>query len=84
MLLIGSRAAVFAMEAWTVAGVARLIARVQGENVARLAAGEPVRISAQQMSALGMPQMEMVIHYGRTEEDILAATAARARSCPRP
>jgi hypothetical protein len=39
--------------------------------VTRLAAGEPIRVSAQHMTGLGLPQMEVVIHYGRTEEAIL-------------
>jgi hypothetical protein len=44
---------------------------LSGENVARLTAGEPIRIPAQHMTGLGLPQMEIVIHYGRTEETIL-------------
>jgi hypothetical protein len=34
-------------------------------------AGEPIKISAGQMAQLGLPQVEVVIHYGRTEQDIL-------------
>jgi len=52
-------------------GVPLLVLGLSGENVTRLAAGEPIRITAQQLAALGLPQMEVVIHYGRTEEDIV-------------
>lgn len=38
----------------------------------RLAAGEPIRVTAGDMQALGFPAMEVVIHYGRTEQDIVA------------
>jgi len=48
-----------------------LLLGLSGENVTRLAAGEPIRISAQQMGQLGLPQVEVVIHYGRTEQAIL-------------
>lgn len=52
-------------------GLPLLILGLSGENVTRLAAGEPIRVSAQQLAELGLPQMEVVIHYGRTEEAIL-------------
>ena len=52
-------------------GLPLLMLGLSGENVTRLAAGEPIRVSAQQMAELGLPQMEVVIHYGRTEEAIL-------------
>ena len=53
-------------------GLPLLMLGLSGENVTRLAAGEPIRVSAQHMAGLGLPQMEIVIHYGRTEEVILA------------
>jgi len=52
-------------------GVPVLFLGLSGENVTRLAAGEPIRISASQMAELGLPQMEVILHYGRTEQDIL-------------
>jgi hypothetical protein len=52
-------------------GLPLLLLGLSGENVTRLAAGEPIRIPAAQMAALGLPQMEVVIHYGRTEDDIV-------------
>ena len=57
-------------------GLPLLLLGLSGENVTRLAAGEPIRISAAQMAGLGLPQMEVVIHYGRTEDDILAELKA--------
>ena len=48
-----------------------LMLGLSGENVTRLAAGEPIRIPAQHMAELGLPPIEIVIHYGRTEEAIL-------------
>lgn len=44
---------------------------LSGENVTRLSAGEPIRITGQQMAELGLPQVEVVIHYGKTEQAIL-------------
>lgn len=52
-------------------GLPVLFLGLSGENVTRLAAGEPIHISAQQMDELGMPQIEVVIHYGRTEQAII-------------
>lgn len=52
-------------------GLPLLMLGLSGENVTRLAAGEPIRVSAQHMAELGLPQMEVVIHYGRTEQDIV-------------
>lgn len=44
---------------------------LSGENVTRLAAGEPIHIRARDVAELGLPAVEVVIHYGRTEQDIL-------------
>jgi hypothetical protein len=52
-------------------GVPLLLLGLSGENVTRLAAGEPIHISAAQMRELGLPQIKIIIHYGRTEQDIL-------------
>jgi hypothetical protein len=55
----------------TVLGQPVLFLGLSGENVTRLAAGEPIRITAQQLAELGLPQIEVVIHYGQTEQSIL-------------
>jgi hypothetical protein len=52
-------------------GVPLLILGLSGENVTRLAAGEPIRVPAADMQRMGLPAIETVIHYGRTEQDIL-------------
>ena len=70
----------------TALGQPVLFLGLAGENVTRLAAGEPIRISAQQMAELGLPQLEVVIHYGRTEQDILDEVQAHGlqlRAIPR-
>jgi hypothetical protein len=60
----------------TKAGALVLFLGLSGENVTRLAAGEPIRVSAGAMAALGLPQVEVILHYGRTEDDILAELKA--------
>jgi hypothetical protein len=57
-------------------GLPLLLLGLSGENVTRLAAGEPIRIKSGDMTALGFPPMEVVIHYGRTEDDIVAELKA--------
>jgi hypothetical protein len=57
-------------------GVPLLLLGLSGENVTRLAAGEPIRVSAAAMRELGLPQLEVVLHYGQTEDDILAELKA--------
>jgi hypothetical protein len=52
-------------------GLPLLLLGLSGENVTRLAAGEPILIRSGDMSALGLPPMEIVIHYGRTEAAII-------------
>lgn len=42
---------------------------LSGENVARLAADEPIRLN---LSELGLPAIEVVIVYGKTEDSIKA------------
>lgn len=51
-------------------GLPLLFLGLSGENVTRLAAGEPIRIRATDLVALGLPPIEVVIHYGRTEDAI--------------
>jgi hypothetical protein len=53
----------------TALGEPLLLLGVSGENVTRLVAGEPIRITSAQLTELGLPPI--VIHYGRTEQDIL-------------
>lgn len=56
----------------TVLGQPLLFLGLSGENVARLAAGEPIRVTTAHLAQLGLPAtMEIVIHYGRTEAAIL-------------
>lgn len=52
-------------------GLPLLLLGLSGENVTRLVAGEPIRISATDMAALGLPAMQIVLHYGRTEQAIV-------------
>ena len=52
-------------------GLPLLLLGLSGENVTRLTAGEPIRIQGADMAALGFPPMEIVIHYGRTEREIV-------------
>jgi hypothetical protein len=56
----------------TALGEPLLFLGLSGENVTRLAAGEPILIRSAQLAELGLPPMVIAIHYGRTEEDILA------------
>jgi hypothetical protein len=53
-------------------GMPLLVLGLSGENVTRLVAGEPVRIRADDLARMGLPAVEIVILYGRTEEDIVA------------
>jgi hypothetical protein len=57
-------------------GVPLLVLGLDGENVTRLAAGEPIWIRSAQMTELGLPAVEIAIHYGRTEADILDTIVA--------
>lgn len=62
--------------AQTAFGQPVLFLGLSGENVTRLAAGEPILIRSADMAALGLPVMDIAIHYGRTEEDIAAGLEA--------
>jgi len=48
---------------------------LDGENIARLVAGEPIWVPSERMAALGFGRMVVVIHYGRTQDDMLAEVA---------
>ncbi len=53
---------------------------LSGENVTRLAAGEPIRVD---LGKLGVPDVTVILTYGRTEDAILAeleALGVRIRS----
>ena len=52
-------------------GLPLLFLGLSGENVTRLTAGEPILVSATQMAELGLPAMDVVLHYGRTEQAIV-------------
>lgn len=55
----------------TASGLPVLFLGLSGENVTRLAAGEPVVVLAADMTAMGLPALDVVLGYGRTEQDIL-------------
>jgi hypothetical protein len=55
----------------TALGQPVLFLGLSGENIARLTAGEPIRVSSADLARLGLPGMEVFIHYGRTEQAIL-------------
>jgi hypothetical protein len=55
----------------TALGEPLLLLGLSGENVTRLAAGEPIHVTSAQIAELGLPPMVVVIHYGRTEQDIV-------------
>jgi hypothetical protein len=48
-----------------------LLLGLSEENMARLVAGEPILIRAEELVALGVPAMQVVICYGKTEAAIL-------------
>jgi hypothetical protein len=60
----------------TALGQPVLFLGLSGENVTRLVAGEPIAITPQQLAELGLPPMQVVIHYGRTEQAILSELGA--------
>jgi hypothetical protein len=60
----------------TALGEPLLFLGLSGENVTRLAAGEPVLITSSQLAELGLPPMVIAIHYGKTEQAILAEIKA--------
>lgn len=48
-----------------------LLLGLSGENMARLVAGEPILIRAEELASLGVPAVQVVICYGKTESAIL-------------
>ena len=56
----------------TALGEPFLFLGLSGENVTRLAAGEPILITSAQMRKLGLPPLVIAIGYGRTEDDLAA------------
>ena len=60
----------------TALGEHLLFLGLSGENITRLTAGEPIRVTTADMAALGLPPMVIAIHYGRTEEDIVTELEA--------
>ena len=55
----------------TTDGTPVLLLGLSGENVTRLAAGELILISPATMQAMGLPAIEVLVCYGRTELDIM-------------
>jgi len=56
----------------TALGEPFLFLGLSGESVTRLAAGESILITSSQLAELGLPPMVIAIHYGKTEDAILA------------
>jgi hypothetical protein len=54
-----------------------MIVGLSGENVTRLAAGEPIYFDA---SEFGLPGCKVMLLYGKTELDIIAALRANSAS----
>lgn len=52
-------------------GTRILVLGLSGENVTRLAAGEPVGLRASELQEMGFPPFEVLIAYGRTEQTIV-------------
>jgi hypothetical protein len=52
-------------------GTPVLILGLTGENVTRITADEPLRVDPAEMDAMGLPPVEVVIMYGRTEQAIV-------------
>jgi hypothetical protein len=63
-------------------GLPLLILGISGENVTRLAAGEPILIHASEMRRMGLPAIEVLITYGKTEQAILDDLAAAGMAAP--
>lgn len=52
-------------------GTIVLVLGLSGENVTRLAAGEPIHVAASDMANMGFPRSEAIIMYGKTEQAIV-------------
>ena len=55
----------------TGSGEPLLLLGLTGENVTRLAAGEPILIRSSELGKLGLPPIVIGIHYGKTVDAIL-------------
>lgn len=65
-------------------GTPLLLLGLSGENMARLMAGEPIRVDT---AAMGLPKMDVIIVGGRTEDSItedLRAHGLVQAALPRP
>lgn len=49
-----------------------LVIGLSAENASRLLAGQPIKIAAQTVAEMGLPEMEIVILGGPTEDGIAA------------
>lgn len=45
---------------------------LSAENIMRLTEGKPIRIPAAQMTRIGFEAVDVILHYGLTEQVILA------------
>jgi hypothetical protein len=61
----------------TPAGLA-LFLGLDGENITRLVAGEPIRVPADRMKMMGLPAMAVVIHYRKTLAELQEDAATLA------
>ncbi len=51
---------------------------IDGENVTRLVAGEPIHIPPSRLEALGLPPVLVIIHYRKTMRELAADAAMLA------
>lgn len=56
----------------TESGTPLLFLGLSWENVTRLFDGKPILVRAEAMRELGLPDLMVALHYGHTEEAILA------------
>jgi hypothetical protein len=52
-------------------GTPILLLGVTGESVTRIVAGEPIRVAADEVEAMSLPRVEVVIMYGKTHQDVV-------------
>lgn len=65
----------------TAEGTPLLLIGLSGENVTRLAAGEPIVFDT---SEIGLPPMQVIVMYGRTEQEIATLLGVVNPSAPEP
>lgn len=63
-------------------GAPLLVIGLSAENGRRLVGGEPIRVKAEDLALMGLPEMEIVLVGGATEEEI--AEDLRAAGWLRP